>query len=75
MAATYDIVVVGGGTAGCFAAATAADRGVGHAPLERNVGEADHVAFGDGSTGNRTSPDAGDRANLNEASFQSPCHA
>jgi geranylgeranyl reductase family protein len=45
---TYEIVVVGGGVAGCFAAATAADRGADVVQLERkSAAEAGHIACGD----------------------------
>jgi flavin-dependent dehydrogenase len=45
---TYDIVVVGGGVAGCFAAATAADQGADVVQLERkSEAEAGHIACGD----------------------------
>jgi len=73
MAATYDIGVRGG-TAACFATATAADEGVDSAPLDRNAEEAGHIACGGAVEGNRTAPDAIDRGNLNEASVQIPCH-
>lgn len=45
---TYEIVVVGGGVAGCFAAATAADQGADVVQLERkSEAEAGHIACGD----------------------------
>jgi flavin-dependent dehydrogenase len=44
----YEIVVVGGGVAGCFAAATAADQGADVVQLERkSAAEAGHIACGD----------------------------
>jgi flavin-dependent dehydrogenase len=44
----HEIVVVGGGVAGCFAAATAADRGADVVQLERkSAAEAGHIACGD----------------------------
>ncbi|MGZ0746113.1 FAD-binding protein [Haloparvum sp. AD34] len=44
----YDIVVVGGGIAGCFAAATAADAGADVVQLERkSAQQAGHIACGD----------------------------
>jgi len=44
----YDIVVVGGGIAGCFAAATAADAGADVVQLERkSEQQAGHIACGD----------------------------
>ncbi|WP_138796788.1 geranylgeranyl reductase family protein [Halostella sp. PRR32] len=71
MTETYDIVVVGGGTAGCFAAATAADRGVDVALLERkSEEEAGHIACGDAIKGKNTFPDVIDREYLKEESFQ-----
>ncbi|WP_202614420.1 hypothetical protein [Halostella litorea] len=45
MAATYDIVVDGGGTADRFAPTTAADEGVDVAPLERPPGAAGTPQF------------------------------
>jgi len=45
---SYEIVVVGGGVAGCFAAATAADRGADIVQIERkSESEAGHIACGD----------------------------
>ncbi|WP_411967245.1 NAD(P)/FAD-dependent oxidoreductase [Haloferax sp. YSSS75] len=45
---SYEIVVVGGGVAGCFAAATAADQGASVVQLERkSAAEAGHIACGD----------------------------
>ena len=44
----YDIVVVGGGIAGCFAAATAADAGADVVQIERkSAQQAGHIACGD----------------------------
>jgi flavin-dependent dehydrogenase len=44
----YEIVVVGGGVAGCFAAATAAEQGADVVQLERkSAAEAGHIACGD----------------------------
>lgn len=44
----YEIVVVGGGVAGCFAAAAAADQGADVVQLERkSAAEAGHIACGD----------------------------
>ena len=66
----YDIAVVGGGTAGCFAAATAARDGLDVALLERKS-EADggHIACGDAIKGTSTFPDVIDREHLREESF------
>lgn len=48
MSEAYEIVVVGGGVAGCFAAATAADAGADVVQLERKSRtEAGHIACGD----------------------------
>jgi len=48
----YDVVVVGAGTAGCYAAATAADAGLSVAVLERkSESEAGHIACGDALKG------------------------
>jgi len=65
----YD-VVVGGGTAGCFAAATVARAGFDVALLERKVeSEAGHIACGDAIKGTSTFPDVIDRDYLREESF------
>ena len=67
---TRDIVVVGGGTAGCFAAATAAQDGLDVAILERKSEEdAGHIACGDAIKGKSTFPDVIDRDYLREESF------
>ena len=67
---TRDIVVVGGGTAGCFAAATAAQDGLDVALLERkNEGDAGHIACGDAIKGKSTFPDVIDLDYLREESF------
>jgi geranylgeranyl reductase family protein len=48
----YDVVVVGAGTAGCYAAATAADAGLDAVILERkDEEEAGHIACGDALKG------------------------
>jgi digeranylgeranylglycerophospholipid reductase len=67
---TYDVVVVGGGTAGCFAAATAAREGLDVALLERKSEEdAGHIACGDAIKGKSTFPDVIDRDHLKEEAF------
>ncbi|WP_178916416.1 geranylgeranyl reductase family protein [Natronomonas gomsonensis] len=67
---TYDIAVVGGGTAGCFAAATAARDGLDVALLERkSASEGGHIACGDAIKGTSTFPDVIDLEYLREESF------
>jgi digeranylgeranylglycerophospholipid reductase len=67
---TYDIVVVGGGTAGAFAAATAAQDGLDVVLLERkDEDDAGHIACGDAIKGKSTFPDVIDREYLREESF------
>ncbi|WP_256392762.1 geranylgeranyl reductase family protein [Natronoarchaeum rubrum] len=67
---SYDIVVVGGGTAGAFAAATAAQEGVDVVLVERkSEEEAGHIACGDAIKGKSTFPDVIDRQYLKEESF------
>ncbi|CAI50373.1 FAD-dependent oxidoreductase (homolog to geranylgeranyl reductase) [Natronomonas pharaonis DSM 2160] len=67
---SYDIVVVGGGTAGCFAAATAAQNGLDVVLLERkSEEEGGHIACGDAIKGTSTFPDVIDREYLREESF------
>jgi len=69
-AETYDMVVVGGGTAGCFAAATAAREGLDVALLERKTEEeGGHIACGDAIKGTSTFPDVIDLEYLKEESF------
>ncbi|MFB6206264.1 MAG: geranylgeranyl reductase family protein [Haloglomus sp.] len=69
-AETYDVLVVGGGTAGAFAAATAAREGVDVAILERkSEEEAGHIACGDAVKGKSTFPDVINRDRLREESF------
>ena len=66
----YDIVVVGGGTAGAFAAATAAQRGLDVVLVERkSEEEAGHIACGDAIKGKSTFPDVIDLDYLREESF------
>ncbi|WP_049921091.1 geranylgeranyl reductase family protein [Halopiger djelfimassiliensis] len=67
---SYDIVVVGGGTAGCFAAATAAREGLDVVLLERkSEEEGGYIACGDGIKGKSTFPDVVDRDRLRDESF------
>jgi len=67
---TRDMVVVGGGTAGCFAAATAAGEGFDVALLERKSEEdGGHIACGDAIKGKSTFPDVIDREYLRAESF------
>jgi len=69
-AETYDIIVVGGGTAGAFAAATAAREGLSVTLLERkSEDDAGHIACGDAIKGTSTFPDVIDREYLREESF------
>jgi digeranylgeranylglycerophospholipid reductase len=69
-AESHDIVVVGGGTAGAFAAATAADEGFDVVMIERkSEEEAGHIACGDAIKGKSTFPDVIDREYLREESF------
>ncbi len=67
---SYDVVVVGGGTGGAFAAASAAGEGLDVALLERkSADEAGHIACGDAIKGTSTFPDVIDREYLKEESF------
>ncbi len=67
---TRDMVVVGGGTSGCFAAATAAQKGLDVTLLERKSEEdGGHIACGDAIKGKSTFPDVIDRDYLREESF------
>ena len=55
----YDLVVVGAGTAGCYAAATAAREGLDAVIVERkSAKEAGHIACGDALKGADAFPDA-----------------
>ncbi len=55
----YDIAVVGAGTSGCYAAATAADAGLDVVVIERKDSEeAGHIACGDALKGANAFPDA-----------------
>ncbi|WP_425607686.1 geranylgeranyl reductase family protein [Natrononativus amylolyticus] len=67
---SHDVVVVGGGTAGCFAAATAAQEGLDVVLVERKTEEeGGHIACGDGIKGTSSFPDVIDRERLREESF------
>ena len=67
---TRDIVIVGGGTAGAFAAATTAREGLDVVLLERkSESEAGHIACGDAIKGTSTFPDVIDLEYLREESF------
>lgn len=67
---SYDVIVVGGGTAGTFAAATVADAGLEVVLLERKPeSEAGHIACGDAIKGKSTFPDVIDREYLKEEAF------
>ncbi|MFC6826240.1 geranylgeranyl reductase family protein [Halopelagius fulvigenes] len=69
-AEAYDMVVVGGGTAGAFAAATGASEGLDVVLLERkSEEEAGHIACGDAIKGKSTFPDVIDLDRLKEESF------
>ena len=66
----YDLVIVGGGTAGAFAAATAAREGADTVIVERkSPEEAGHIACGDAIKGTAAFPDVIDREYLREESF------
>jgi len=55
----YDIAVVGAGTSGCYAAATAANAGLDVVIIERkDEAEAGHIACGDALKGADAFPDA-----------------
>jgi electron-transferring-flavoprotein dehydrogenase len=70
MSERFDIVVVGGGTAGAFAAATAAKAGLDVVILERkSADEAGHIACGDAVKGKATFPDVIDLEYLKDESF------
>ncbi|MCH7660693.1 MAG: geranylgeranyl reductase family protein [Euryarchaeota archaeon] len=70
MPESYDIAVVGGGTAGAFAAATAAGEGLSTVLLERKSREdAGHIACGDAIKGKSTFPDVLDLDYLRDESF------
>ena len=69
-AEAYDIVVVGGGTAGAFAAATAESEGLDAVIVERkSEEEAGHIACGDAIKGKSTFPDVIDLDYLRDEAF------
>lgn len=69
-AEAYDVVVVGGGTAGTFAAATAAGEGLDVVLLERKSQESGgHIACGDALKGPGEFPDVVDRDRLTAEAF------
>ena len=69
-AESYDIVIVGGGTGGAFAAATAATAGLDAVILERKPAEAaGHIACGDAIKGTATFPDVIDLDYLKDEAF------
>ncbi len=69
-AESYDLVVVGGGTGGAFAAATAATEGLSVVILERkSEQDAGHIACGDAIKGKSTFPDVIDLEYLKDESF------
>jgi len=64
----YDVVVVGAGTAGCYAAATVANAGYDVAILERkSEDEGGHIACGDALKGAGSFPDAIPRSRIESA--------
>ena len=64
----YDVVVVGAGTAGSYAAATVANAGYSVAVLDRKgEGEAGHIACGDALKGAGSFPDAIPRSQIESA--------
>ncbi|WP_142856948.1 geranylgeranyl reductase family protein [Salinigranum halophilum] len=64
----YDLVVVGAGTAGCYAAATAASEGLDVVVVERkDEEEAGHIACGDALKGADNFPDAIPKSQLEPA--------
>ncbi len=68
MTEAYDVVVVGAGTAGCYAAATAAREGLDVAILERkSEEEAGHIACGDALKGADAFPEAIPKSKLEPA--------
>jgi flavin-dependent dehydrogenase len=67
---SVDVVVVGAGTSGCYAAATIADAGYDVVVVERkDETEAGHIACGDALKGKSPLPNVIDRDHLDEESF------
>lgn len=65
---TYDVVVVGAGTAGCYAAATASRAGYDVVILERkSTDEAGHIACGDAIKGAGSFPEAIPKSQIDPA--------
>jgi len=65
---TYDVVVVGAGTAGCYAAATAAREGLDVVVVERKTeSEGGHIACGDALKGANDFPEAIPKSQLEPA--------
>ncbi|WP_299263134.1 geranylgeranyl reductase family protein [Halorientalis sp.] len=65
---TYDIIVVGAGTSGCYAAATAAHEGLDVAVVERKPAqEAGHIACGDALKGADEFPDSIPKSQIESA--------
>jgi digeranylgeranylglycerophospholipid reductase len=65
---TYDIIVVGAGTSGCYAAATAAREGLDVAIIERkSEQEAGHIACGDALKGADKFPDSIPKSQIESA--------
>ncbi|WP_144900808.1 geranylgeranyl reductase family protein [Halobellus captivus] len=64
----YDVVVVGAGTAGCYAAATVAREGLDVAIVERKTAEeAGHIACGDALKGADAFPEAIPKSQIEDA--------
>ncbi|WP_129116794.1 geranylgeranyl reductase family protein [Halegenticoccus tardaugens] len=64
----YDVVVVGAGTAGCYAAATVANEGLDAVVVERkSEEEAGHIACGDALKGADAFPDAISKSQIEPA--------
>ena len=65
---TYDVVVVGAGTSGCYAAATIANEGLDVAIVERKTEEeAGHIACGDALKGASNFPESIPRSQIEPA--------
>jgi len=64
----YDVVIVGAGTAGCYAAATLSDAGYDVVIVERkDETEAGHIACGDALKGANNFPDAIPKSEIDDA--------